>query len=337
MADVDDLMIGTSESLEAAVRVLRRYADCDAPVLIEGETGTGKELAARRIHYGGPRRGRPFVPVNCGALPETLIESELFGHRRGAFTDARVSRAGLVDHARGGTLFLDEVDALSAKGQVTLLRFLQDQRYRPVGESESMQADVRVVAATNASIEALVREGRFRHDLYYRLSPLCVRLPPLRDRGGDVTLLARHFLGQAARRMGATAKCWSGEALALLRAYTWPGNVRELENVALRAFLLAAGSEVGASELAAALPALTCTRVVPPADEAAAASFTQAKAHAIASFERNYLIELMRRCSGNVTRAASLCRTERRQLGKLLKKHGLAGEAFRDTDLRAPV
>ena len=331
------VMLGQSKAMQSVRAQLQRYAGHNVQVLIEGETGTGKELAAREIHYDSARRDHPFVPVNCGAIPDSLIENELFGHGRGAFTDAKAAQPGLIDHARGGTLFLDEVDALSAKGQVTLLRFLQDQRYRPVGESESMQADVRVVAATNASIEALVREGRFRHDLYYRLSPLCVRLPPLRDRGGDVALLARHFLGQAARRMGAAAKCWSGEALALLQAHAWPGNVRELENVALRAFLLAAGSEVGAAELAAALPALTCARAAPPAEDATGASFTQAKAHAIASFERNYLIELMRRCSGNVTQAATLCRTERRQLGKLLKKHGLAGETFRDSGLRAPV
>lgn len=327
MADLNNLMLGASVSLKAAVDVLGRYADCDAPVLIEGETGTGKELAARQIHYGGVRRARSFVPVNCGALQDPLIESELFGHRRGAFTDARTSRAGLVEHARGGTLFLDEVDALSPKGQVTLLRFLQDRQYRPVGDSESVQADVRVVAATNASLDALVHDGRFRHDLYYRLSPLCVRLPPLRERGADVALLARHFLDHCARRMGAAPKRWSADALDLLAAYAWPGNVRELENVVLRAFLHSGGGEVGSMELRAALPALRETVAVSRRDSEAISPFMQAKARAIALFERDYLTELMRQCGGNVSLAARLCHTERRQLGKLLKKHGLAGNA----------
>ena len=328
MTDLDELMIGASESLCAAVRLLRRYADCDAPVLIEGETGTGKELAARQLHYAGPRRARAFVPVNCGALPDTLIEAELFGHRRGAFTDARTARAGLVDHARGGTLFLDEVDALSGKGQVTLLRFLQDRCYRPVGESQSVQADVRVVAATNTPLESLVRAGRFRHDLYYRLSPLCVCLPPLRERGGDVAQLAQHFLDQAARRMGAAAKRWSAQALQRLRAYAWPGNVRELENVSLRAFLHGSQEEIGVAELSLVLPALAAAEPA-AAQDGAISPFTVAKARAIATFERGYLTELMRHSYGNVSEAARLCGTERRQLGKLLKKHGIDGRDFR--------
>ena len=188
--------VGASDALVAALQQLRQVARCEAPVLIEGETGTGKELAARAIHYGGARRDGPFVPVNCGAIPETLVESELFGHERGAFTDAREKRTGLVAEARGGTLFLDEVDALNARAQVTLLRFLQDQRYRPVGTPREQRGDVRVIASTNRPLDALAEAGQFRADLLYRLKVLHLVMPPLRDRGDDAVLLAHHFVAR---------------------------------------------------------------------------------------------------------------------------------------------
>lgn len=319
-------MLGQSQALDHARSQLRRYAACNAPVLIEGETGTGKELAAREIHYASARRAGPFVPVNCGALPDSLIESELFGHSRGAFTDAKQAQHGLIDHAGGGTLFLDEVDSLSIKAQVTLLRFLQDNEYRPVGCRIARTADVRIVAACNACLDEQVAAGYFRRDLFYRLNALFVRLPPLRERGDDVVLLAEHFLDAIARQVGTTPKVWSESALRVLRSYAWPGNVRELESVALRACLRAEGTsvDIGPAELTAqeqvpANPSAFGRR----ATDAIDSNFGTAKSHVVARFEREYLTDLIRRANGNVSEAARLSGTERRQLGKMLKKHGI--------------
>ena len=324
------MIVGQSVASCAMLASLRRFAACAVPVLLEGETGTGKELAAREIHYAGPRAQKPFVPVNCGALPDTLIESELFGHRRGAFTDAKSEQPGLVELAQGGTLFLDEVDTLSPKAQVTLLRFLQDREYRPVGGRVARTADVRIVAATNASLEQLSLERRFRRDLYYRLNALYLRLLPLRERTADIAPLAQHFLAVASRQLGVAPKRWTDAALAALAAHAWPGNVRELENVALRACVNADGNEAGVAELVAADPAFAVAQAGPPRDDPQDASFSASKARAIASFERTFLTRLLRDAGGNVTTAARLADIERRQLGKLLKKHGIARSAFRE-------
>jgi transcriptional regulator with GAF, ATPase, and Fis domain len=207
-------LIGLSPAFRDMVGLVQRIAQTDAPVLIEGETGTGKEVAARAIHYSGSRRDRPFVPVNCGAIPENLIENELFGHVRGAYTDAREPQPGLIALANGGTLFLDEVETLCPKGQVALLRFLQDLNYRPLGSRREESADVRVIAATNIDLSELVHAKQFRMDLYYRLQILFLRMPPLRERTGDAALLAEHF-GRAvhvpqpgvARRLRLARKC----------------------------------------------------------------------------------------------------------------------------------
>jgi DNA-binding NtrC family response regulator len=322
------IMLGQSQAIMLVRAQLQRYAQCDAAVLIEGETGTGKELAAREIHYASQRRGRPFVPVNCGAIPDSLVESELFGHRRGAFTDAKTAQEGLVERACGGTLFLDEVDSLSTKAQVTLLRFLQDSEYRPVGGGATRTSDARIIAATNANLEQLTGEGRFRRDLQYRLNPLYVQLPPLRARLADVDVLAEHFLAGVARRLNAAPKRWTAAALSTLSTHVWPGNVRELENVVLRAFLRTDTDCIGRAELIDVEPALGLTHGdVRPADTNAC--FSTAKLRAIHVFERDYLTGLMRRASGNVTAAARLSGTERRQLGRLLKKHGIEKHQFR--------
>jgi len=312
-------LIGESPVFLAAVRSVERIAHCDAEVLIEGETGTGKEVVARAIHYLGPRKGQPFIPVNCGALPDELVENELFGHQRGAYTDARTDQPGLVEQAEGGTLFLDEVEALSPKGQVALLRFLQNHEYRPLGGQGLRQADVRVICASNASLETLVREGRFRMDLYYRINLLPIELPPLRERGTDVALLAEYFLERCRRQYHQPDFYFHPEALTRLHDHPWPGNVRELENAVHRAFLLAEG------------PAIHLPRpgeASPPAS-AECPGFSTAKARAIETFERRYLQALMSRTGGNVTAAARLAGKERRALGKLLKKHGIGTEARR--------
>lgn len=326
------VMLGQSEALTRTRGQLLRCARCDAAVLIEGETGTGKEIAAREIHYASARSSGPFVPVNCGALPDSLIENELFGHRRGAFTDARQAQPGLVELAGGGSLFLDEVDSLSIKAQVTLLRFLQDKEYRPIGGSPAQTANVRIIAASNASLDALATEGRFRRDLHYRLNALYVRLPPLRERAGDIPLLARHFLIAVARQLGFPPKRWSEAAMDALCTYAWPGNVRQLENLVLRACLHADGTAISLDDVELLEPGMRARGAPLGVAEAAPdhpVNFKQAKRRAMAAFERAYLTDVMRRTHGNVSAAARLCGTERRQLGKLLKKHGIDRAPYR--------
>jgi DNA-binding NtrC family response regulator len=308
-------MIGQSPAFRDFLALLAKVASYDAPVLIEGETGTGKELAAREIHYSGCRSDQPFVPVNCGALPDSLIENELFGHCRGAYTDAASEQFGLVELARGGTLFLDEVDALSPKGQVTLLRFLQDQQYRPLGARTQRSADVRVIAASNRGLETLARTGDFRFDLMYRLRILCLHIPPLRARHGDVRLLAEHFVRSASARFNKPLRPFAPSALAWLESCAWPGNVRELENVVYQAFLLTDGPEIliaGANELEPSR-----------ADERDPLDYRSAKSRAITEFERRFLSQVMARAGGNVTAAARMIGTERRHLGRLLKKFNI--------------
>ena len=325
-------MLGQSAAFLSVRAQLRRYAACDVPVLIEGETGTGKELAAREIHYASARRDGPFVPVNCGALPDNLIENELFGHARGAYTDAKSAQPGLIDHARGGTLFLDEVDALSAKGQVTLLRFLENSEFRPIGGGHARVSDARVIAATNSSLHRCVVGGQFRPDLEYRLNALYIKLPPLRERDGDVPLLAEHFLNMAAQRLDGPVKAWTEEATKLLCAYAWPGNVRELENVTLRAYMRTDEPVVDDSAIAELVDLARDDDLEPFGARATGPmdmSYLVAKNQAMHDFERRYLMHLMMCTSGNVSSAARLSGTERRQLGKLLKKHGIDTRRFR--------
>lgn len=285
-------------------------------MLIEGETGSGKEVAARAVHYWGPRSAGPFVPVNCGALPDHLIEAELFGHERGAFTDAKLSRRGLVAEANGGTLFLDEVDALSAKAQVALLRFLQDQRYRPLGSTRELWTNVRMIAATNQPLVHAIDAGRFRSDLMYRLNILHLRLPPLRERIGDAEKLAQHFVHLFCAKYHLAAQTLDEATLAWIRSQRWPGNVRELENWVHRHLLM--GDAQSRTQLSPS--ALTSAAA---GDAPSIASFQSAKAEAVRRFERDYLVAALRQAHGNVTRAAHIAGKERRAFGKLLKKHGI--------------
>ena len=231
-------IIGESPTFLDKVRCVPRFARCDATVLISGESGTGKELFARAIHYLSPRADRPFVPINCGALPENLVESEIFGHKRGAFTGAASDQAGLIREAEGGTLFLDEIDCLTPQAQVKLLRFLQDGEYRSVGSQQILHANIRVVAAANADFSQIVREGKFREDLFYRLNVLALTLPALRERRGDILLLTHDFLEKQAAIAETRPKNLSLAALNRLLSHSWPGNVRELQNVLMRAIVL---------------------------------------------------------------------------------------------------
>lgn len=313
--------------LEVVAR-LPLLARTDASVVITGETGTGKELVARALHYLGPRAQHPFIPVNCGSLPDNLLEDELFGHERGAFTDARSRHAGLIVQADGGTLFLDEVDSLTPRAQVALLRVLQDRTVRALGAERTQQVDVRFLAATNADLMGAVRRGSFRSDLYYRLNVINLLLPPLRERGDDVILLARHFLRHFnpddSRRF-----VLSADAEDALRSYAWPGNVRELENTIQRAIAFAPDREVTAADLdlpAAASDAPGGLEVSPVRFLAAGAAhqpFREAKRAVVEAFERDYIARLLRASGGNVTRAARIARKERRDFGRLVRKYEL--------------
>jgi DNA-binding NtrC family response regulator len=316
-------LVGDDPSFRAAIAVLPIAARSDATVLVSGETGTGKELVARALHYLSARAPHPFVAVNCGSLTDTLLEDELFGHERGAFTDAQQRRAGLIAQAERGTLFLDEIDSLTARGQVALLRVLQDRVFRPLGSQREVTAEVRFVAATNASLTTLVESGLFRADLYYRLCVFTIDLPPLRERPGDILPLAEHFLARHAPA-GAGRLTLSPAAAAVLAAFPWPGNARELENVMLRATRLCEGTVIGVADLK--LPIRT--PVEPAADATDLSHGYQAlKRRAVSAFEREYLTRLMHETGGNVTRAARLAGKERRDLGRLLKKHGLQPKA----------
>lgn len=242
-------IVGSSKAMQRVFQLMGKVLNNYTTVLILGETGTGKELVARAIHFNGWRKEKPFVAVNCGAIPEDLIESELFGHRKGAFTGAIADKKGLVEAADGGTLFLDEVGELPLATQVKLLRFLQEREFQRLGETATRQANVRVIAATNRDLQQMIREGEFREDLYYRLNVISITVPPLRERVKDIPLLANHFLKKYAQRTGKEIRRISSEALRKLENYDWPGNVRELENTMERAVVLCSGDTVTEDDL----------------------------------------------------------------------------------------
>jgi two-component system response regulator GlrR len=317
-------LVGESPAFLRALQLVDRISQCDATVLVQGETGTGKELVARAIHYLGPRRACAFIAVNCGAIPDSLVESELFGHVRGAFTDAKESRPGVIAQAQGGSLFLDEIDALSQRSQVALLRFLQDREYKPVGGSVVRNAEVRILTSSNAHLEALVAKGVYRQDLLYRLDVLSIQLPPLRQRVGDAKLLAEMFLRRLSRQYGSPEKTLHPQTLAWFDEHQWPGNVRELENLMHREFLLTDGPEIHVNPAKA--KGNGCALSV--ASTLTGAGFREAKARAIADFERAYIVELLAKAQGNISLAARMSGKERSRLGKLVKKYGISRGAF---------
>lgn len=319
-------IIGKSPVLLRALEHLPNIAASGAPVLITGETGTGKDLVARALHYGSARKNGPFVPVNCGALPESLFENELFGHAKGAYTHAADTQAGLIAHADHGTLFLDEIDALSLRSQAALLRFLQDGQYWPLGSGRSRTANVRVLAATNRPLKEAVSTGQFRCDLFYRLNILAIALPPLRARREDIRLLADAILARLASDHCQPPKRLSEGALRAMERQDWPGNVRELESSLHRAFLITTGPLIlswpppldgGAND------------VIEEQVEPDEGLFHIAKREAIKTFERRYLLRLIDVTAGNVTVASRIAGTERRTLGRLLSKHGIDPAKYR--------
>ena len=314
-----DWIVGESAAWTAVLCKLPKLAASDATILISGETGTGKEVLARAIHQLSSRSKAPFVPINCGAVPESLFENEFFGHMKGAFTDASSSATGLIKEADGGTLFLDEVDALSLSSQVKLLRFLQNQEYRILGSARSMHADVRIIAASNVNLQQQIAAKLFREDLYYRLNVLRLSVPALRARLEDVPTLANHFMALYSGISGRYCSRLTPSALQKLLIYSWPGNVRELEAVIHRAVLTVSSSVIHAADID--LPSL---EIAPPSD----GNFNKARSQAVLQFERAYLLRLLAECSGNVSQAARRSGKPRRSLQRLLQKHGLTKTSF---------
>jgi two-component system response regulator GlrR len=304
---------------------LPMLAACGANVLIVGETGTGKEVCAQAIHYLSARAARPMVAVNCGAIPAELVEAELFGHVKGAYTTAHASRSGLVQEAEGGTLFLDDVDCLPLQAQAKLLRFLQEHEYRPLGSNAVRRADVRVVAASNCDLYALSRHERFRQDLYFRLNVLNVALPPLRERIDDLPVLALHFARRFGREFERPVRTLSSAALAKLARHDWPGNVRELQHVIERAVVLASGPVLGAADIDIDL-------ATPVGDDLPQASFRDAKKRVVDAFERDYIERLLEAHAGNITNAARVAKKDRRALFELIRKHRIEPKRFRALD-----
>lgn len=298
-------IVGESAAVKGLLASVSKVASTEATVLITGESGTGKELVARAIHYGGPRASAPFVPVNCGAIPEGLIESELFGHIKGAFTGATASRAGFFQTAEGGTIFLDEISELSPSLQVKLLRVLQDKEVAMVGSSRARRVDVRILAATNKDLRSLVKQERFREDLFFRLNVLTIEVPPLRDRGEDVLVLARHFATRFAEERGGRHLTFSDAALRALKAYAWPGNVRELENVVRRLAIMSEDDEIDVPDLPS-LMRFSAARDV-------------GLHRTLAEVEVEHIRGVLESVGGNKTRAAEILGLDRKTLREKLK------------------
>ena len=312
--DSEAVLIGTSAAMARLQAEIARVAQTDARVLITGENGTGKELVARAIHRFSERADAPLVEVNCAAIPEELIESELFGHVRGSFTGASEDRRGKFEEADGATLFLDEVGDMSPKTQAKVLRALQEGRFTRVGSTKAIASDARVLSATNKDLPAEIARGTFREDLYFRLAVVPIHVPPLRERTEDIPELARHFLELSSARFGRRPKRLSPEALRALQAHRWPGNVRELKNLIERLMILAPGDEIAADDL----PFPASGSEAPPPD----APLKDARD----DFERRYILAALRRHRGNVTRAAETLKLERSNLYRKLKSYGIEVE-----------
>lgn len=312
-------LIGQSPTFLAEINKIPLMAGCNASVLISGETGTGKELCARAIHYLGGRARKPFVPVNCGAIPTELIENELFGHERGAFTGAATSELGLIQAADGGTLFLDEVDCLPPQAQVKLLRFLQEKEYRPLGSTKLYTAHARIIAATNVDLQEAVRSGRLRRDMYYRLSVMPLCLPPLRERREDIPILARHFLAKYASEFGKQVTDFSEGAIRKLVCYGWPGNVRELEHVVEQTVVLSSQALIGEGDI----------NLQDDEEGVARGTFQEAKGQLIRRFEKTYIQDLLLANGGNVSKAARAANKNRRAFWQLICKHHIDVQRFR--------
>ncbi|HKC50118.1 MAG TPA: sigma-54 dependent transcriptional regulator [Myxococcota bacterium] len=320
-------LVGQGRAMRQIFEMIQKVAETDLSVLVRGESGTGKELVAQALHQRSARRARPFVAVNCAAISRELVESELFGHEKGAFTGADARRVGKFEAANGGTIFLDEIGDMAPETQAKVLRVLQERSFEPVGGNRAVTVDVRVVAATHRDLEAEVKAGRFREDLYYRLKVVEVSLPPLRERLEDVPFLAQRFLDQVAERLGRERKPIAADALARLVTHSWRGNVRELRNAIERAAVLAAGPEITASDFA-----LDGEPVVTSGDPLVlpGVPFRDAKRHTVESFERAYLVKALREHGGNVSRTAEAIGMVRQSLQQKIRELDLRSEDWNE-------
>lgn len=315
-------LIGDSRAMKELRKSIEKISSCAVSVLILGESGTGKELVARGIHYLSSRAGKPFVPINCSAIPDELFENEFFGHTRGAFTGASHRQTGLVEEAAGGTLFLDEIGSISPIVQVKFLRLLQDKEYKPLGESRCYKSDVRILAATNKDLRQLIKDGSFREDLFYRLNVVSVAIPPLRDRSEDIPLLAEHFANKYSKEYNKPTCTVSAGAIKAFASHDWPGNVRELENIIQQLVVLSDSStlSVKGTNIAPAEPAWKTPELE---------RFNLAKKKAIYSFGRTYLTRLLTEYDGDVKRAATKAGKSRTALWNLLKQFDITPKQFR--------
>ncbi|MDE3068582.1 MAG: sigma-54-dependent Fis family transcriptional regulator [Verrucomicrobiota bacterium] len=319
-------ILGQSQAMQRVLENLARIAETDFDVLILGETGTGKELAARAIHQRSRRRAGPFVPVDCGAIPDQLMESEFFGHERGAFTGAAARSLGLLEFANHGTFFLDEISQLPVRLQAKLLRVLQERRIRRVGGTREIDLDVRIVAASSMDLEEEVRKERFRPDLYHRINVARLELPPLRARIGDIPLLANSFVDTYARELGRGPVRVSPEAMEVLTGYAWPGNVRELQNTVKRVLALTREATISPDDL----PEEIATHAGDSADQPG--GFFQQRERRLVAFEKEYLAQLLQGCRGDVSAAAREAQLPRGTLYRILKKYALSPAEFRGAD-----
>ncbi len=317
-----DVIIGAGPAIARVRELVAVAARSDINVLIQGESGTGKELVARAIHYTGRRSTHPFIAINCGAIPETLMEDELFGHARGAYTGAHSDKKGVFEEGDGGTLFFDEIGELYPSSQVKLLRVLQEQEIRRLGDNRSRQVDVRIIAATNKDLKQEMGRQRFREDLFFRISVMPIQLPPLRERLEDLPLLVDHFVRESNRELQRSIKGFTPRALKLLGTHSWPGNLRELDNRVKQAMVMTRGNLIDAEELA---PFFVATH-----DEELP-TFRKAKA----GFERDYVARALRITRGNVTAAARLAAKDRKDFYELMNKHHINPDDFRNK-LRSP-
>jgi two-component system response regulator GlrR len=316
-------ILGCNNAVEQLRKEIEDISSCDVSVLILGESGTGKELAARAIHYLSSRTYKSFVPVNCGSIPENLFENELFGHRKGAFTDASYNQVGLVEEADGGTLFLDEVGVIPPHLQVKLLRLLQDKEYRPLGDSITRSADIRVIAATNEDLFQLVKKGTFREDFYYRLNIFSLYIPPLRERKEDIPILVSHFIEKYSRQYHKKVQGIAPKAMEQLMSYSWPGNIRELENIIQQSVVISSGTVISPQDL-------RLFRSRPGARSAGSGmeTFARAKKRIVNAFEREYLTRLLIEFNGDILLAALQAGKSRTALWNLLAKHHLHPAQF---------
>ena len=319
------ILVGESKAMNAVLEKISLIAESDVTVLISGETGTGKELCAKAIHYLSSRAGKPFIPVNAGALPDTLFENELFGHHEGAYTDAKNYHPGLIKEAEGGTLFLDEIDTLCQGSQVKLLRLLEEGEYRSLGSTKYKKSDVRIIAATNANLEKKVESGEFRKDLFYRLNIINLPLPPLRERKEDIPLLTDHYFKKYTKENHRQLKEISNDAMIELSSYDWPGNVRELQNALKRLVVLTNGNNKITS---ADVRKYNGFKNRPKEINA----FKKAKAKAIEEFEKGYITRILIAHHGNITHAAREAQKDRKSFWSLMKKHNISCDYLRTRD-----